>query len=303
MRDDTPRPAPITPDAQSHWVTSLPHFAQPYARLARLDRPIGTWLLFWPCTWGLALAHSLPQDIYMLLLFGLGALAMRSAGCVYNDIVDADLDAQVARTQNRPLASGAISLKAAWRFLGALLLLGLFVLIQLRPFAQGVALGSLLLVGAYPFMKRITWWPQAWLGLTFNWGVLVAFAAATDTLSAAALWLYAAGIFWTLGYDTIYALQDMEDDALAGIRSSARRLGARVDGGVALFYLLAMLCLSLALWWIKPGAAWFALLPTLHLSWQLHKLRSLGASAALALFRANSWTGLLIFIAAFAAAL
>lgn len=300
---ETPPASSATPDAQSHWVRALPAFAQPYARLARLDRPIGTWLLFWPCAWSLALTHSLPQDIYMLLLFGLGAITMRAAGCVYNDIVDVDLDAQVARTRVRPLAAGLISLRAAWCFLGALLLLGLFILVQLRPFAQGVALASLVLVAAYPFMKRITWWPQAWLGLTFNWGVLVAYAATTDSLTLTALVLYAAGFFWTLGYDTIYALQDVEDDALAGIRSSARRLGARVDGGVALFYLLAMLCLTSALWLVTAAAAWFALLPTAHLAWQVHRLRRDGTDAALALFRANSWTGLLIFIACFAAAL
>ena len=184
-----------TPDAvKRSGVEWLPAPARPYARLARFDRPIGTWVLFWPCAWGVALAGGLPRDIYLLLLFGLGSIAMRGAGCVYNDIVDRDLDAQVARTRDRPVASGRVSVRAAWNWLFALCLVGLLVLIQLRPVAQGIALGSLALVAVYPYMKRLTWWPQAWLGLTFNWGALVAWAAVTNGLAAPALLLYAAGL-------------------------------------------------------------------------------------------------------------
>jgi 4-hydroxybenzoate polyprenyltransferase len=295
-----------TPDAvKRSWVEWLPTAWRPYARLARFDRPIGTWLLFWPCAWGVALAGGLPRDIYLLLLFGLGSIAMRGAGCVYNDIVDRDLDAQVARTRDRPVASGRVSVRAAWNWLFALCLVGLMVLMQLRPVAQGIALGSLALVAAYPYMKRITWWPQAWLGLTFNWGALVAWAAVTNGLSAPALALYAAGLFWTLGYDTIYALQDIEDDALAGIRSSARRLAGNVRRGVAIFYGAALLCLIAAL--LMVGArplAWLTLaLTAAHFAWQVRALTAADSMRALQLFRSNAVAGLLVFLACFVATL
>ena len=294
-----------TPDAvKRSWVEWLPAAWRPYARLARFDRPIGTWLLFWPCAWGVALAGGLPRDLYLLLLFGLGSLAMRGAGCVYNDIVDRDLDAQVARTRDRPLASGRVSRRAAWNWLFALCLVGLVVLIQLRPMAQGIALASLALVAGYPYMKRITWWPQAWLGLTFNWGALVAWAAVTGELAAPALWLYAAGLFWTLGYDTIYALQDIEDDALAGIRSSARRLGPGVGRGVAAFYGLAVVCLGVALVAGAAGAwTWLALAAAAaHLGWQVATLRPDDPARALRLFRSNAFAGFLVFLTCFVAA-
>jgi 4-hydroxybenzoate polyprenyltransferase len=294
-----------TPDAVAHsWVEWLPARSRPYARLARFDRPIGTWLLFWPCAWGVALAGGLPRDVYLLLLFGLGSIAMRGAGCVYNDIVDRDLDAQVARTRDRPLASGQVSVRAAWNWLFALCLVGLLVLVQLRPVAQGIALASLGLVAAYPFMKRITWWPQAWLGLTFNWGALVASAAVTSSLGAPALLLYAAGFFWTLGYDTIYALQDIEDDALAGIKSSARRLGGGLRGGVMLFYALALACLAAAFALVGAGGwAWAALGATgAHLGWQVATLRPDDPARALRLFRSNAVAGLIMFLACFVAA-
>ncbi|WP_374595851.1 4-hydroxybenzoate octaprenyltransferase [Sphingosinicella sp.] len=304
----TPEPVDrATPDAISgSWVEILPRSWKPYARLARADRPIGAWLLFWPCAWGTALAGGLPQETYLVLLFLIGSFAMRSAGCVYNDIVDRDLDASVARTRDRPLASGAVSLKAAWALLVGLSLLGLVVLLQLGGFAQVVALGSLLLVAGYPFMKRITWWPQAWLGLTFNWGALVGFAAIADSLPPAALALYAAGLFWTLGYDTIYALQDIEDDALAGIKSSARRLGGNVRVGVSVFYTIAVLLLAAALWFAAPGRPLVlaALLPAaFHLLWQVRALRSADTAGALRLFRANTVTGALVFAACLATGL
>ena len=294
-----------TPDAVAHsWVAWLPSALRPYARLARLDRPIGTWLLFWPCAWGVALAGGLPRDIYLLLLFGLGSIAMRGAGCVYNDIVDRELDAQVARTRDRPLPSGHVSVRAAWNWLFALCLVGLLVLVQLRPVAQGIALASLGLVAAYPFMKRITWWPQAWLGLTFNWGALVAWAAVTGGIGAPALLLYAAGFFWTLGYDTIYALQDIEDDALAGIKSSARRLGGGLRGGVALFYALTLACLAGAFALVAPGVwAWVALGATAaHFGWQVVALKAGDPARALRLFRSNAFAGFIMFLACFVAA-
>jgi 4-hydroxybenzoate polyprenyltransferase len=291
MRDPRPEPDAPTPDAVARsWVETLPVAWRPYARLARFDRPIGTWLLFWPCAWGVALAGGLPQDTYLILLFGLGAFAMRGAGCVYNDIVDRDLDARVARTRDRPLASGRVSPKAAWVWLVALSLVGLRVLVQLLPIAQFIAAASLLLVAAYPFMKRITWWPQAWLGLTFNWGVLVGVAAVTGSIGAEALLLYAAGVAWTLGYDTIYAAQDIEDDALAGVKSSARALGDNMRVGVAIFYAVAVAFAALAA--VQP----LALLPAaLHLGWQAWRFRPNDAALALRLFRSNALTGALIF--------
>jgi 4-hydroxybenzoate polyprenyltransferase len=288
-----------TPDAVDRsWVELLPASWRPYARLARFDRPIGTWLLFWPCAWGMALAGGLPQDVYLLLLFALGSLAMRGAGCVYNDIVDRDLDAQVARTRDRPIASGRVRVRAAWNWLFALCLVGLLVLVQLRPLAQGIALGSLALVAAYPFMKRITWWPQAWLGLTFNWGALVAYAAVANGIDAPVLLLYAAGIFWTLGYDTIYALQDVDDDALAGIRSSARRLGGGVGTGIAVFYTLSTACLAAALAAAGGAAtALAALLPAAHLAWQAATIDPRDPARALRLFRSNAVAGALALVA------
>ncbi|MBV8972891.1 MAG: 4-hydroxybenzoate octaprenyltransferase [Sphingomonadaceae bacterium] len=288
-----------TPDAErapSSWVDRLPAPARPYARLARFDRPAGTWLLFWPCAWGLAAAGGLASRWWLLPLFALGAAAMRGAGCVYNDIVDRDLDAQVARTRDRPVASGAVSVKAAAIWLVVLALSALPVLFALRPLAAAIALASLGLVAAYPFMKRITWWPQAWLGMTFNWGVPVAWVAVAAP-SAAMLLLYAAGVAWTLGYDTIYALQDIEDDALAGIKSSARALGARAQAGVAGFYAAMVALLAAGLWRVRPEALTLAaLLPAAaHLAWQAAALGDRSPARALALFRSNRTTGLLVF--------
>ena len=292
-----------TPDAQPGWIDALPPRVQPFARLARLDRPAGSWLLFWPCAWGVALAGGLVTDGALLLWFGIGSIAMRAAGCVWNDIIDRDLDAQVARTQARPVASGAVSVRAALAFAVMLSLVGLVVVAQLRPLAQLVAVASLGLVAAYPFMKRITWWPQAWLGLTFNWGALVGFVAIIDpagAMSGAMLWLYAGGVAWTLGYDTIYALQDIEDDALAGIKSSARALGGGARAGVAGFYSVALTCWAVALWLARGDVlAVLALLPVaLHFGWQVWGLREVSPANALRLFRANRAAGGLIFAAA-----
>lgn len=286
----------IVPDSESRTlIAHLPGGVRDLIQLARFDRLIGAWLLFWPGAWAVALAGEGVKRWDLILLLALGSIVMRGAGCVYNDIVDRDLDRQVARSALRPIASGRISVAAAWLWLGALCLVGLFVLLQLRPFAQVVALGSLALVAAYPFMKRITWWPQAWLGLIFTWAAPVGWAEATGTLSAPGLLLYFGAFFWVLGYDTIYALQDIEDDALAGIKSSARRLGRHVGLGIAIFYIMAMMLWAAALWMIRPQMlTLLALAPmAVHLAWQVVRLDSV---SALRLFRSNRFAGLLMFL-------
>jgi 4-hydroxybenzoate polyprenyltransferase len=279
-------------------VRLLPSAARPFALLARFDRPIGWWLLFWPCVFGLTLAGGAFTHWPLLLWMLLGAIAMRGAGCVYNDIVDRDLDAKVARTASRPLASGAVSLTAAWGWLLLLCGIGLIVLVQLRIEAIFVALCSLALVAAYPFMKRITWWPQLWLGLVFSWGALVGWVSVTGRADPAMLWLYGGTIFWVVGYDTIYAMQDREDDALVGIRSSALRMGGNVRGGVALCYLLALAGWGMAIWIVRPqGQALIALLPAAaHLIYQVASLKQDGRKA-LDLFRSNKFAGLLVGLA------
>ena len=292
-----------TPDAVAGgWIGALPFAVRPYARLARLDRPAGSWLLFWPCAWGVALGGGIITDWALIGWFALGSVAMRGAGCVWNDIVDRDLDARVTRTRDRPVASGRVGVRAAIAFAVALSLVGLVVLAHLRPLAQLVAVASLALVAAYPFMKRITWWPQAWLGLTFNWGVLVGWIAVAPPAPAMGV-LYAGGIAWTLGYDTIYALQDIEDDAMAGIRSSARALGGGARAGVALFYAAAVLLLAGALWLVRPDPLILAAAvpAAVHLGWQGLRLRDRSPANALALFRSNRTAGLLIFLACAAA--
>jgi 4-hydroxybenzoate polyprenyltransferase len=276
----------------------LPTKLRALALLARFDRPIGWWLLFWPCVYGLGLTGGLFARWDLLLWMLVGAIAMRGAGCVYNDIVDRDLDAQVARTASRPLPSGVVGLRAAWWWLLALCLIGLIVLLQLRQEAQLVALGSLALVAAYPFMKRITWWPQLWLGLVFSWGALVGWVAITGSADAAMWWLYAGTICWVIGYDTIYAMQDREDDALVGIKSSALRLGGHIRAGVALFYLLALGGWGMAVWSARPEKqALVALVPVaLHLAMQLASLKADGSNA-LGHFRSNRLAGLLAALA------
>jgi 4-hydroxybenzoate polyprenyltransferase len=286
----------IVPDSEHRGlVGSLPQPLRDLALLARFDRPIGWWLLFWPCTWGVWLAGAGWQFALVGWLL-LGAIAMRGAGCVYNDIVDADLDRQVARTAARPVASGRVSVKAAWAWLLVLCAVGLVVLLQLRWQAELVALASLALVAAYPFMKRITWWPQAWLGLVFTWGALVGWTALRLDHLDAMLALYAGSIFWCVGYDTIYALQDKEDDALVGIRSSALRLGANVKAGVTAFYLLALAFWALAVWWVREDPlAMLALVPAaVHLLWQALTLDPADGANALKRFRSNRWAGALV---------
>jgi 4-hydroxybenzoate polyprenyltransferase len=296
--------APIVPDTEHRGlVSALPPALRDLALLARFDRPIGWWLLFWPGAWGVLLAGGADRWglIGWLLL---GSIVMRGAGCVYNDIVDADIDRRVARTAARPVASGRVSVKAAWVWLVALCLIGLVVLLQLRWQAQLVALGSLALVAAYPFMKRITWWPQAWLGMVFTWAALVGWVEVRGAegndwdLSVLAL-LYAGAIAWVIGYDTIYAMQDREDDALVGVRSSALRLGDHVRGGVAAFYALAIACWAGAFWLVRPDwLAVAALLPAaIHLCWQVVTLDREDGGNALARFRANRFAGLLVALA------
>jgi 4-hydroxybenzoate polyprenyltransferase len=291
----------VVPDSEHRGlVARLPKLPRDLALLARFDRPIGWWLLFWPCVFGVWLAGFGPQ-FALLGWFLLGSIAMRGAGCVYNDIVDAELDRQVARTALRPVASGRVSKRAAWVWLVSLCLIGLVVLLQLSLRAQLVALGSLGLVAAYPFMKRITWWPQAWLGLVFNWGLLVAWAELRwdnwDALAA----LYAGCVCWVIGYDTIYALQDREDDALVGIRSSALALGGRVKAGIAGFYAGAVVLWGLGFWLYRPDSfALATLLPAaVHLAWQVATLDADDPSNSLARFRSNRWAGALMAAACF----
>ena len=287
----------IVPDSQHRGLVGmLPDSIRNYALLARFDRPIGWWLLFWPCAWGVLLAGGVANHWPLILWMLLGAIAMRGAGCVYNDIVDRDLDARIERTRLRPLASGAVTPQAAWIWLVILSLVGLVVLVQLRIEAQLVALASLIPVAAYPYMKRITWWPQAWLGIVFSWGSLVGWVAVSGTASGAMVLLYAGSIAWVIGYDTIYALQDREDDALVGVRSSALRLGSRVNMGVALFYGIALLCWAGAFWMVRPQPPVLATLfpAAMHLGWQVVTLRSDNDIDALAKFRSNRLAGLLM---------
>jgi len=292
----------LTPDTEHRGLIALlPAAARPFALLARFDRPIGWWLLFWPGAWGVALAGGAITHWYLILWLLAGSIAMRGAGCVYNDIVDRDLDRQVARTRSRPLASGAVSLKAAWVWLVALCLIGLVVLLQLNLYAAIVALLSLALVAGYPFMKRITWWPQAWLGMVFSWACLVGWSEIAGKLTIPGLLLYAGSIAWVIGYDTIYALQDREDDALIGVRSSALRMGNRVRLGVGLFYAAALLLWGAALWLVRPDPlALAALLPVAaHFGWQVGTLSPDDGAGALARFRSNRFAGFLVFCACF----
>jgi 4-hydroxybenzoate polyprenyltransferase len=295
--------APLPDAAPTNWVDRhAPAVLQPWLRLGRFDRPTGIWLLMLPGWQGIALASAARGEAPSpapLVLFFLGAALMRAAGCAYNDIIDRDIDAKVARTAGRPIPAGQITVKQAWVFIALCCGLSLAILLSFNRTAQLLGVASLALVAAYPFMKRITWWPQAWLGLTFNWGALLGYAAVTGELGWPAILLYASGVFWTLGYDTIYAVQDLEDDALAGVKSSARRLGAAAPKAVLGFYVLALL-LALAAAFTAglgplfyPPAAVFGLL----LSRQVQKLDIADPQGALALFKSNTWAGLILFLA------
>jgi 4-hydroxybenzoate polyprenyltransferase len=287
----------IVPDSERRgFIGALPPRLRPFASLMRLDRPIGTWLLYWPCAWSVALAGVAGRwDLFLWL--ALGAFAMRSAGCVYNDIVDQDLDRRVERTRLRPLASGRVSIRSAWLLIGLLCLIGLIVLLQLKWVAAIAAVVSIAPVAAYPFMKRITWWPQAWLGLVFSWGALVGWPAVTGSLDWPAFLLWFGSVAWVVAYDTLYAIQDIEDDALVGVKSSARKLGDRAPLGVGIFYSVALLLWGAAIWSVRPD--WLALatlLPAaLHLANQALRADPRDGELALKLFRSNRTCGLLVF--------
>lgn len=292
------------PDAKpSNWVDAYaPAALRPWLKLGRLDRPTGIWLLMLPGWQGVALAGAMqgrwPHPILLVLIF-FGAALMRAAGCAYNDIVDRDIDAKVARTAGRPIPSGQISVRQAWAFVVACSLASLVILLWLSPLAIALGAASLALVAAYPFMKRITWWPQAWLGLVFSWGALVGWPAVKGEIGLPAILLWAGSIFWVIGYDTIYALQDKEDDALVGVKSSALALGERARAGITIFYLIAIFLWGAAIWWVRAEMlALAALFPVAaHLAWQVAALRQEDGADALAKFRSNRFAGLLMFLA------
>ena len=320
--DNVIKDAPIKDAKRSHWVYKAPKRMRPYLQLSRLDRPVGYWLLTLPGWIGLAfasLSHGLAtDDLKWAILILIGAIAMRGAGCTYNDIVDQDLDAQVDRTALRPLPAGTVTTKQAWIWLLTQCGIGLIVLLCLPRLAQIISLCSIPLVAAYPFMKRITWWPQLWLGMTFNWAVLVAYAAKTGTVSAPLFILYLGLIFWTVGYDTIYACQDIEDDAIIGVKSTARRFGNNVKAGVFFSYLISFICIFVStgfqssllastqnifvitMYPLAPpmrGIAAILAIPFLiHLMWQVSKLKEKQDGGHLKLFKSNLWSGLILIV-------
>ena len=292
------------PDAApSNWVDRFaPTALRPWLKLGRFDRPTGIWLLMLPGWQGLALAASMMGEWpspKLLLLFGLGAALMRAAGCAYNDIVDRDIDARVARTANRPVASGQLSVAGAWVFLIACALASLVILLSFNLLSVLLGVISLGLVAAYPFMKRITWWPQAWLGLTFNWGALLGFAAQTGRLDIGDGILYAGLIFWTLGYDTIYAHQDKGDDELIGVKSTARLFGENSRAWIIRFYAIAFTLILAAGFTEHTGWAFaFVMLAAgAHLVWQVKTLNPDNPDNCLAIFRSNREAGALIALA------
>ncbi len=279
------------------WVALLPRSWLPYLLLARLDRPIGIWLLFLPGLWGILLSESAPREsARLILLFAIGSLVMRAAGCVVNDLWDRDIDRKVARTAARPLASGALRPVQALAFLGVLLLLGLVILLQLNRVAQLLGVASLLLVALYPLAKRVTWWPQLMMGVTFGFGAPLGYAAGAGRLDAAWAVLYGAAILWDLGFDTIYAHQDREDDALVGVKSTARLFGERTAPFLAACYGGTVLLLAVAGWlaglggWFYPALA----LPALLLAWQVATLDIHDPGLCLRLFKANREAGLAV---------
>src|SRR3954447_18591787 len=289
-------------DATDNWVdTYAPLWSRPYLRLSRLDRPIGSWLLLMPCWWSAALAAGVAHDLrrlpFILLLFLIGAFVMRGAGCTWNDITDRDLDAKVERTRSRPIPAGQVSVPQALGFLVLQALIGFAVLLQFNRFAIVTGIASLIIVAVYPFMKRITWWPQVVLGLAFSWGALMGFAVILGRIDAAALALYAGSIAWVIGYDTIYAHQDTEDDALIGIKSTARLFGARTGLALNVFYGLAVVLIGAAVAVAGAGAlAWVGLAAfAAHLAWQIKRLRIDDPALCLRLFKSNRDAGLLLF--------
>ncbi len=295
-------PALGLPDAAPrNWLDRFaPDWLKPYGRLARWDRPIGWQLLLWPCWWSATLAAGAADQApnpFHLALFLVGAVAMRGAGCTYNDLIDRDIDAGVERTRGRPLPSGAVSPLQALAFLIAQALVGAFVLLQLNGFTILLGLGSLLIVAIYPFMKRVTDWPQFVLGLAFSWGALVAWSAAFGGLDAAAVLLYAGCVLWTIAYDTVYALQDKEDDAVIGVRSTARLFGRRSVPTIAAFYVCAFVLMGAAFAIADAGAFAFTGLglAMLYATWLVVTLEPDSTSNCLGRFRANTTIGWIVF--------
>jgi 4-hydroxybenzoate polyprenyltransferase len=289
-------------DATGNWVDTLaPPWARPYLRLSRLDRPIGSWLLLMPCWWSAALAagvaHNISRLPLVIALFFVGAFVMRGAGCTWNDITDRDLDAKVERTRSRPIPAGQVSVPQALVFLVVQALIGLLVLLQFNRFAIATGIASLAIVAVYPFMKRITWWPQVVLGLAFSWGALMGFAVTLGRIDATALSLYAGSIAWVIGYDTIYAHQDAEDDALIGIKSTARLFGERTHRALIVFYALAVVLIGVAMWLAGVGlTAWIGLAAfAAHLVWQIARLKIGDPALCLRIFKSNRDAGLLLF--------
>jgi 4-hydroxybenzoate polyprenyltransferase len=288
--------------ATTGWVGRLPEWTVPYVVLARLDRPIGAWLLFLPGLWSFALAAPpTGHTIWLIALFGLGSVLMRAAGCVVNDMWDRDLDRRVTRTARRPLASGALGMRQAATFLILLLLASLLILLQLNRTAQLLGVASLVLIAIYPLAKRVTWWPQAMLGLTFGWGAPMGFAACVGRIDAAAIALYAASFMWIMGYDTIYAHQDREDDALIGVRSTARLFAHSSRRFVGVCYIFCVVLLGVSAWLSGLGWAFYllSLLPAWLLARQVVTLDITNPASCWALFNANRNVGLLVALAMF----
>ncbi len=293
--------APVA-DSTANWVdTRAPLWARPYLRLSRMDRPIGSWLLLLPCLWSAALAAAVAgrlRDLpWLIALFAIGAFVMRGAGCTWNDITDRDLDAKVERTRSRPIPAGQVTVRQAFAFLVVQALIGLVVLLQFDRFAVMTGIASLLVVAIYPFMKRVTYWPQFVLGLAFSWGALMGFAVLLGRIDATALALYAGSIAWVIGYDTLYAHQDAEDDALIGVKSTALLFGARTQAMLTLLYALAVGLIGLSLW--LGGSGWFGWLGlaafAAHLAWQVTHIRIDDSPLCLRLFKSNRDAGLLLF--------
>jgi 4-hydroxybenzoate polyprenyltransferase len=289
-------------DSVGNWVDNrAPVWTRPYLRLARYDRPIGSWLLLMPCWWSAALAAGVARDVSGLpltvLLFFIGAFVMRGAGCTWNDITDRNLDTKVERTRSRPIPAGQVSVTQALLFLVLQALVGLGVLLQFNRFAIFTGIASLVIVAVYPFMKRITYWPQITLGLAFSWGALMGFAVTLGRLDAAALVLYAGSICWVIAYDTIYAHQDTEDDVLVGIKSTALLFGDKTKLALTIFYSAAVVLIGIALW--LAGAGWPAALGlaafAAHLAWQVRRLDISDSALCLRIFKSNRDAGLLLF--------
>jgi 4-hydroxybenzoate polyprenyltransferase len=303
MPDSRPTDNTVADAVRGHWADRfLPESWKPYARTARLERPIGWWLLLWPCWWSAAMAsdaagYAFP-NLWYLLLFLIGAVVMRGAGCTYNDIVDRKIDAEVARTRSRPIPSGQVSVTGAVVFMVVLALIGLAVLLQFDPFTILLGIASLGTIVIYPFLKRFTNWPQIGLGISFSWGALMGWSALFGDVDLPAIVLYLGCIFWVIGYDTIYALQDKEDDTLAGVRSTARLFGRGAKRLIAVSYVAATLLFAVSFWLADTDIIAFVglALGTAHLAWQVNTLDTENPDRCLRLFRSNRDYGWILFL-------